>query len=471
MYETPHIHLLETPLHKYFYDVNTNQIVQVSEAVYEELGRMMKGKIDEKAESDAVKKLKADGFLLTKRPLKIRHPQSDLLEYYLAEDIHQITLQLTQQCNFRCAYCTYAPKDFEYQRTHTSNVMSFDTAKKAIDFYVAHSGNRSTVTIGLYGGEPLLEFELFKKIVRYAECAFEGKEIMFTTTTNGSLFTDEVAQFFNKHNINYMISLDGTKEIHDRSRKFAANGKGTFDLIQKNILNMKEKYPSLFQRGSINVVIDPRFPSNPLHDMFTKNPLWKDINIQSTLIEDAFEIEKVAPTEEYLLQDRIHAFKVYMSLLERYPQNNISKIAWNNFQRESNTFDRSMSPASALNDSMAPGGPCVPGRLRLFIDYQGRFFPCERVSEASDPMQIGDLEHGFDFDRAQKLLNIGQLTENACKNCWVIRHCMICARRCDNLGELSAEIKLSGCYLVKKTVEKEFLDQLMLRELSYEDVR
>ena len=57
------------------------------------------------------------------------------------------------------------------------------------------------------------------------------------------LFTPENVKFFNEHNFNVMISLDGPPEVHDRSRKFAATGMGTFSVIAKNIQMIKEDFP------------------------------------------------------------------------------------------------------------------------------------------------------------------------------------------------------------------------------------
>lgn len=53
--------------------------------------------------------------------------------------------------------------------------MSFEIAKRAIDFFLEHSLERSEVSIGFYGGEPLLEFELIKQAVAYVKEHCEGK--------------------------------------------------------------------------------------------------------------------------------------------------------------------------------------------------------------------------------------------------------------------------------------------------------
>ena len=75
----------------------------------------------------------------------MKHYQSDLLEYQLNENVAQVTLQVTQQCNFRCSYCPYTTAEFDVQRKHNSNTMSYETAKAAVDFFAEHSANQNDV--------------------------------------------------------------------------------------------------------------------------------------------------------------------------------------------------------------------------------------------------------------------------------------------------------------------------------------
>jgi len=51
--------------------------------------------------------------------------------------------------------------------------------------------------------------------------------------TNLTLLTEEIAEFFNRNNIDVYISIDGYREAHNRTRKYH-NGKGSFDdIIEK----------------------------------------------------------------------------------------------------------------------------------------------------------------------------------------------------------------------------------------------
>ena len=45
--------------------------------------------------------------------------------------------------------------------------MSWDVAKRAIDFFAEHSTFTDKVQIGFYGGEPMLDIELIKQSVHY----------------------------------------------------------------------------------------------------------------------------------------------------------------------------------------------------------------------------------------------------------------------------------------------------------------
>ena len=74
------------------------------------------------------------------------------------------------------------------------------------------------------------------------------KELVFPVTTNGSLFTKETVEFISKHNFNVLVSLDGTPTIHNRSRKFAATGEGTYEAIERNLRYVQENYPDLYKR-------------------------------------------------------------------------------------------------------------------------------------------------------------------------------------------------------------------------------
>lgn len=465
--ELPFIHLIKTPMNNYAYDVNTNAFVKLSEETYVYLEEMQ-DKDDPNLPAPAgveasLNHLKSQGFFSSKRPKKIEHNQCHVLEDRLSENVQAMTLQVTQDCNFRCTYCTYRASDFQYQREHAAKRMPLETAIKAIDFLAKHSGNQKGVNIGFYGGEPLLEFEMMKALIEYAEDQFLGKELTFNLTTNASLLTLEVAKFFLEHNVSISVSLDGTSKIHDRSRKFAATGEGTFDVVMKNLKDIKEALPQYWnERVSLIVVVDPRYPCDELHAYFGKDSFFEGVSISSMLIDDTFSVEKHLPSKAYMRTNDQHLFRAYLSILGKYPSDKVSKIAEQNFFFGLNSNDINRKMTVSVSEVMAPGGPCIPGEQRLFVNVDGLLYPCERLNENSEAMIIGNLDDWFDIEKAKDILNVGALTEEDCKNCWAIRRCIVCAPLCDNNGVLCPELKRSLCDDIRRSVEHSLKDQLML---------
>ncbi|MEM3556114.1 MAG: radical SAM protein [Candidatus Micrarchaeia archaeon] len=131
-------------------------------------------------------------------------------------------LFLTSKCNLRCTYC-YA-KGGEIEKT-----MSFETAKKAIDFM--NENFHSPFILFHGGGEPTIEFKLMKKVVEYArELSSDTK---FNLQTNG-IFSNEVREWLLKNMDLISISCDGPPDIQDTQRPLA-NGDRSSPILERNI--------------------------------------------------------------------------------------------------------------------------------------------------------------------------------------------------------------------------------------------
>lgn len=110
-----------------------------------------------------------------------------------------ITLSITEQCNLACKYCYMVGKNSE-------NKMSFDIAKRTIDYVLSNESlmDNENVIWEFIGGEPFLEIDLIDKICDYIKSETEllnhpwGKNYMFSFTTNGLLYSTEKVQKFIK---------------------------------------------------------------------------------------------------------------------------------------------------------------------------------------------------------------------------------------------------------------------------------
>jgi radical SAM domain protein len=137
-------------------------------------------------------------------------------------DCRSVTLNISNQCQLACRYC------FEHDKNGT--LMSFDTAKKIID-EVALSRKGNPFSISLFGGEPFLNWDVIHKMLRYID---EKNYPMSSigATTNLVLLTDDMLEDIVKYNFYLLISIDGTKDVHDWNRS------NSFDQVYKNLIKL-----------------------------------------------------------------------------------------------------------------------------------------------------------------------------------------------------------------------------------------
>ena len=140
----------------------------------------------------------------------------------------------TLDCNFKCWYCyeNHIPRSLMKEETLKSiqnlisNILSDDKIK--------------TFDLGFFGGEPLLYFnKISKPIIDFAEsiCRKKSKDLHIHFTTNGSLLTQQTIEYLSRFNCGFQITLDGGKEMHDKTR-FYKNGGGSFEKIICNIIKL-----------------------------------------------------------------------------------------------------------------------------------------------------------------------------------------------------------------------------------------
>lgn len=461
----PFIHLFHTEAGYYLFDVNRNTILRIAKDVYTHL-KGNHADIDNKAVSDAIEKIRCLGYLSSNRIKEIVHSSNDSLESILQNKLRMITLQITQQCNLRCKYCPYSG-GYE-NRLHTNKKMSFETAKKGIDFLFNHSSNSKRVAIGFYGGEPLLEFDLVKDCIEYSKEKAEGKELLYTLTTNGTLIDSSVIKYLSSNHVSLLISLDGPKNVHDKNRRFAHGGGGSFDTVIKNLENVKREFPDYFNKVMFNAVMDPTNDFSCVNEFFASYEVVKELGAQSSVINQFNLKKEIESSDDFSTNYMYEIFKIMLSKLGKLDSSHTSKLLQAYYSHIKRTmYDARLTRADSLPERCHPGGPCIPGASRLFIDIKGDFYPCERVSESSNIMKIGNIDSGFDLEKCRSLLNIGKITETSCKNCWAFRFCTLCCASADNSDSLSAEKRRTYCESTKNQAENMLLDYCVMNELGH----
>lgn len=371
----------------------------------------------------------------------------------LASCVQSINLEVTQDCNMRCIYCIYQDH-FKEKRNYSRKIMSFEVAKKAIEFLKMHSSALDTVSIGIYGGEPLIRFSFIKDCVDYAKKIFTGQELEFNITTNATLITAEVAEYLIREGFSVMVSIDGPKPFHDMYRK-DIEGKGSFEKTLKGLRLLSEKYNEI-KKGmiSLNVVYTPPFFGEKLDTIaaffkelkwlpevhvFSRYPLSESIPREFLSLKDLKE-------DRYLLEWAFEKYKADFdksnSMVRRQIEERFAKF----IQRPILT-----EPV----DSYFLNGCCIPGQRKNYITIDGDIQLCEKMPGSSPA--VGNVDTGFDFETIKNIYIAEYLEKSieSCSRCWGLRLCDVCYVYAFNeRGELDMQKKCGHCDTVMKNVEK-----------------
>lgn len=427
--DIPVIKVFEYKKRYFLYDTYTNGFFEIKKEHYAELCLLCKIGITaykklrkNSVEFNDILQLINKGLLKYNFIEKVEHPETKNISFLLDRCVNDIVLQATRDCNFKCRYCLYAGNN-DFERHHQKVNMSWEIAKKSIDFLHDHSLNTDSIKISFYGGEPLLNFDLIVKIVKYVYEKIKTKNINYNMTINGSLLTDEIIDFLVLHAFDVSISLDGPKDIQNNHRKFKSNGGNTFDIVKNNIFKIKNKYSEYFNThiSFLPVYIE----DENFNDVLS---FFKELGVDES---------KITPLQANLNGiDYIYSEYHLASLVEKYTFS----------QNEFFLLQNNLNKNNLLPSVWHHNGQCIPGIQRVFIDTYGMLFPCEKITE-DKTFCIGNIDSGFDVNKVINILNIGKLTEAECKKCWAGRLCEICVSLCNDIDnqKISRDKKLYTC--------------------------
>ncbi len=374
--------------------------------------------------------LKAEGLLFaedTFRPDVEKLAKRDTV-------IKALCLHVAHTCNLNCEYCFAAQGKYHGERA----LMSFEVGKRALDFLVENSGTRHNLEVDFFGGEPLMNFDVVKRLVEYARSIEneKGKHFRFTLTTNGMLIDDDVIDFANREMDNVVLSLDGRREVNDRFRK-TAGGQGSFDVIvpkfQKFVKARGDK--SYYMRGTFTH-FNPDFT--------------KDIQTMLDLGFNELSMEPVVcpPADAYALTEEDK-----QTVLKEY-----EKLAVMMLEREKQgkpfTFYHYMLDLE--------GGPCIYKRISgcgsgteyLAVTPTGELYPCHQFVGNKDYL-MGDIWQGVTrTDTRDKFKRCNAYSRKECDDCWARLYCSGgCAANAYNAtGDING-VYSYGCDLFKKRIE------------------
>lgn len=348
--------------------------------------------------------------------------------------VKAICLHVAHDCNLACKYCFAGKGEYDGPK----GLMSLETGKRALDFLIEQSGTRKNLEVDFFGGEPLLNWEVCKKLVEYGRSKEKeyNKNFRFTLTTNGVLVNDEVIDFCNKEMGNVVLSLDGRKETHDRLRT-ACNGKGSYDLIIdkfKTFANARNQ-ENYYMRGTYTHH-NTDFSKDILHmaDMG-----FKELSIEPVVCD---------PSEPYALKDSdLPALKeqyeiLATEMLRRYRKGN------------GFTFYHYMIDLDA--------GPCIVKRVSgcgvgteyMAVTPDGDLYPCHQFV-GDEKFLLGNIWDGVTNKEVLNQFNeCNVYSHKECKDCFAKLYCSggCAANAYHTTGSVNGVYEF-GCELHRKRIE------------------
>jgi len=335
-----------------------------------------------------------------------------------------LLLEITEKCNLGCYYCVYS-KDYPNERPPSPKEMSFDTAKKAIDELVPLS--KRSALIGFYGGEPLLNMDLIRKTINYSKKSFPSKEFTFSVTTN-FVHADRYIQDLVDNKMYINLSLDGPKEVHDKSRR-TKKGEPTYNTIISNLEKIEEYSPGYID-SHIFVLSTCDDPNDlpKIVEFFNKGNYFVT-HINSP--DPKGRVSQNKPIVKSHMGDYLRE-EFRKKILQGEDPKMLRRLFDSDLKAMALRDTRVMPQELMLN------GSCYPGRKRIFVDINGNYHPCERFG---DRLKIGSVDNQIQqnlIDEAIK--SFASIRNNLCGDCWSQRVCSPCLQSAkDPKGEISLE--------------------------------
>jgi uncharacterized protein len=298
-----------------------------------------------------------------------------------------LMLILTENCNLNCVYC--------YEHHKTLADMPFEIAKRAIDEEFRDLNQYEHGEIELFGGEPFLNFPLVKCIYEYVMETY-GKEndIIFSTTTNGTLIHGEIQAWLRERKDNFIVtlSLDGTPEMHNANRPFLG-GQGSFESIDLDFF--RECWPNCCAKMTF---------SNKNIANFVDGIIYVDQLGFDPLATFASGMDWGGMETKQLMTDQMRKLVEYYVA---HPEKKLCQML-------------NMNLALMFYPVDDDFRYCGAGLRKKCFDIQGNWYPCQGLS----PLTVGKEaarqfcnRDFFDFQLSY---------DNPCRNCRWVRLCRTC---------------------------------------------
>lgn len=351
------------------------------------------------------------------------------------KELGLLILELTQACNLGCEYCAASADT-------SGRSLSVSLATSAIDEVVRQRLCANPLTIELSGGEPLICFEIIKSIIKHCDhiSRISGQNFRFSLQTNGTLITQEIAEFLTKYSVDVGISLDGPEQVHDKYRCFS-NGSGSFsqafsglEMIKKasghaSILSVI-RYPEQY-REVAEFCAEAGIRSAKLNHMTNLGRGNSFYQVGSQIAHNPLDFAKGFMDMAWLLVGDSASGRAPLGVKE-------------------NNLLHTFLTLLGYRNYMCFRTPCGAGINQLTVDPDGNVHVCQDWRASGAP-SFGNVSEGNinlnSSEFQQMLLSQNRLDYKECQDCSWVSFCGACPRETmDATGSISSASPLCDFY-------------------------
>lgn len=300
----------------------------------------------------------------------------------------------TLRCNSNCIYCQVSRKDKDVNTNQYD--MDKQTAKKVVD--IMFQSPSPVIKIEFQGGEPLLNFDIVRYIVEYAEhCNLvKKKNLEFVICTNLSLMTEDILVFLQKHRVFISTSLDGPRDLHSQNRPLLDKVSNSYDLLAQKIPLCRQ----YLGEGSVSALMTTtRFNVHRLKEVVDE---YRALNIRAIFIR-SLNPYGFARRDETTIGYTMDMFvERYLEALDYIIDLNLKGTFFVEYFA-SLLLTRLLTPFSTgFVDMQSPAGVAISG---VIYDYNGNVYISDEArmlgSMGDDKFRMGNVHH----DSYQALFN------------------------------------------------------------------
>lgn len=310
-------------------------------------------------------------------------------------------IDMTRRCNLACDYCI--------RNTYPDPAAGTDITKEQLSEicrYIADHVRREKIghfTIQPWGGEPTLELEKLVAIREFFNA--QGMRPAIKFVCNGTLLTPERVRVLRENKMEYSISMDGDKPLHDAHRVTHA-GVGSYDAVRRGIQCVREGAdiaPSTVTTITADSIADA--PRMLKHFGVECGIPFVKLNFVNISAADSMAIpeEGIAACVRGIVDTLIELHR------DGHP------VA------EANVRQRTLNLLCRNNENICLSAGCQGGKRMVSFDFDGNIYPCELIGE--ERVKLGNIHDGKPL---RQLLEAAQLQnpyfkdrrEQRCHTCY-----------------------------------------------------